>query len=316
MTNTHSFSTSDPRAESSAAPAQNSTTAVPIEVDLTSLGTVAVVDDIDVDLPADSVDPQKLIGIARSCQRSGISQVTFGQSYRSRSDVVQRAGAHLDPINAALQVAGCMENGGVSAGTVITTVSGAQQLATRLAKATARLAERRAYIGLHIDGPAGESLETVLRVIHEAPLGRGQVRPHITVTLRFLSDTPTAVRYADRIRVRTADENTVRLVRERVRQAAAEAGVDAPPVYWDVRTLIGDDEKVLAERAWLSASLAGENDHWRGAYEFTGTARELTEQVQRWISSGAIDGVTIIPASLPGDLRSILKVLVPSLVAV
>lgn len=77
----------------------------------------------------------------------------------------------------------------------------------------------------------------------------------------------------------------------------------------DAITVIGDDAASALFRADLLRDLGSQAD----TLTVAGTARGVAEELQAWSASGAVDGVVILPGSVPTDVVALATQLAPEL---
>lgn len=122
-----------------------------------------------------------------------------------------------------------------------------------------------------------------------------------------------AARYADVVRIAASGLDEARTVRDRVRDAAADAGRRP-----DDLTVLLDVEVHLAADAAAARSSLRQLDSEFGqlppsSLRVVGGPGELANLVERTVALRAADGITFLPLALPTDLLAITGAVVPLL---
>ncbi|MBE7701185.1 LLM class flavin-dependent oxidoreductase [Oerskovia sp. Sa1BUA8] len=141
-----------------------------------------------------------------------------------------------------------------------------------------------------------------------------QAQPPVVVRAGSAEALALAGRRADVVRVRATTLDAARVLRDRVRTEAAQAGRDPDGlrVLVDLYAVIGQDRASAQARLDLLEGLEGIT--WdTESLTHVGTARDLAEVVEEWFDTGAADGFTIRPSSLRTDLDALVDGVVPLL---
>lgn len=117
----------------------------------------------------------------------------------------------------------------------------------------------------------------------------------------------------DAVRVRSADMNKVRRMRFALRDAARKANKQFT-TYVDMGIVISGTFEAAEERALLISQMNG-SELFEDMLSVTGTVYDVADAIESWVGLGAVDGVILTPASLPSDLVSVLKGVLPLLEA-
>lgn len=112
------------------------------------------------------------------------------------------------------------------------------------------------------------------------------------------------------VRMRVQDPHVARGLRYGIRAAAHEAGRDLPVVA-DLGLLSQRIHK-YHERALLVEAIYG-TELFAGIPKVVGTVYDVADAIERWVGLGAADGVVVLPASLPTDLGSLIRGVLPLL---
>lgn len=117
----------------------------------------------------------------------------------------------------------------------------------------------------------------------------------------------------DAVRLRSADRRGARAMRFALREAAAQEQCDMR-VYADIGIVISATLQAAEERAILLSQLNGA-ELFANFDAVVGTVYDVADIIELLVGMGAADGVILNPASLPTDLASILKGVLPLLAA-
>ena len=120
-------------------------------------------------------------------------------------------------------------------------------------------------------------------------------------------------RMFDVVRVRMADSAKVRQMRFALREQAAKLRREID-VYVEIGIVISASLQAAEERALLLSELNG-TELFHNMASVVGTVYDVADAVESWVGMGAADGVIFTPASLPTDLASVLKGVLPLLQA-
>lgn len=142
-----------------------------------------------------------------------------------------------------------------------------------------------------------------------------QGQPIIATAAAHAADLPVIGRVADLgfIAPRDVDDAARAVVAITKAHNAAERSPDDPAlVLVDLFVILGESRRVAGERL-------AQLDEWAGT-SFTpdivpvvGTAADLADEIEQWLSVDGIRGVRLHPAVLPDDLHSITRGVVPEL---
>ena len=119
--------------------------------------------------------------------------------------------------------------------------------------------------------------------------------------------------FVDGVRVRTDDLERARDIRRELRSLAASNGRSLR-VFGELGIVISGSMRAASERALLVADITGA-PLFEGKASVVGTVYDVADAVERWVGTGAADGLIFLPASLPTDLASLIRGVVPLLTA-
>ncbi len=128
--------------------------------------------------------------------------------------------------------------------------------------------------------------------------------------LEFI-DHEELVTSADYVRLGTDDPHVARECRFALRSAARKCGSDIV-VLVDLGVVISGNHQAANEREILLKAISG-HTLFEGRARVVGTVYDVADEVERWIGNGAADGIVLLPASLPTDLASVIRGVMPLL---
>lgn len=117
----------------------------------------------------------------------------------------------------------------------------------------------------------------------------------------------------DAVRVRYPDRAAVRKMRFALKEAAKKRKRDFT-VFADLGIVISATLQAAEERSILISQLNG-GELFSGMASVVGTVYDVADAIESWVGMGAADGMVLTPASLPTDLASVLKGVLPLLEA-
>ena len=138
---------------------------------------------------------------------------------------------------------------------------------------------------------------------------------------RWFSDSTTkGQRYSDYVaedvairKALTDNLERARGIRSELRELAASNGRSVR-VLGELGIVISGSMRAANERALLVADMVGA-PLFEGKASVVGTVSDVADAFERWIGTGAADGLIFLPASLPTDLASLIRGVVPLLAA-
>lgn len=144
-----------------------------------------------------------------------------------------------------------------------------------------------------------------------------QGHPLVVVRADEPASLAVAARRADVVRIRATHVGAAVAARARVREAVAAAGRDPDTVgvWLDIEVLVAPTAAQARERlAILDGWVRTLAPVGTAPLRFAGTPAGLGDLVDHAVRSGAADGITLVPLSLPGGLEQIVHHAVPHLV--
>ena len=123
----------------------------------------------------------------------------------------------------------------------------------------------------------------------------------------------TVANIFDAVRVRHPDRAAVRQMRFALKEAARKRKSDFT-VFADLGIVISATLQAAEERSILISQLNG-GELFSGMASVVGTVYDVADAIESWVGMGAADGMVLTPASLPTDLASVLKGVLPLLEA-
>lgn len=249
---------------------------------------------------AERVNMGKISAAVNAAHAGGIDFVSFASTFRTRSDNRCR--------NAALDGATCGASLAEAAkgGVVV-------EIAPDLAdQALDLLAEQNeGWAGISVSFADADDARDFI------PLFRAARAAGVTTTVR-LDGAPIdaelvqiIAEHADFVRVSLADPHAAREIRFAIRSAARDAGREVPVVA-DLCIVISATTQAAEERAELIGAMSG-CELFAGRAKAIGTVYDVADAIETWVGLGAADGFVLIPASLPTDLASVTRGVLPLL---
>ena len=126
------------------------------------------------------------------------------------------------------------------------------------------------------------------------------------LTLNYVD---VVARIADVVRVRTTDRSLARTLRFSLLEAGEKLGRKIL-VLADLGVVISASLQAAHERDILVSQMIG-HELFAGQSKIVGTVYDVADAIEGWIGAGAADGLIFTPASLPTDLASLLKGVLP-----
>lgn len=122
-------------------------------------------------------------------------------------------------------------------------------------------------------------------------------------------DLQAIASWADAVRLLSSDPHEAREVRFALRSAAAEQGRELK-VLCEIAFIVSASREAAKEREILLRMLGADTLH-EGKARVVGIVADVVDEVERWISAGATDGIVFVPASVPTDLASLIRGILP-----
>lgn len=271
-------------------------------VDLSLLGAVATeaFAALGNDLPVEYASYPRIASCAQAAARGGIDFVCFDANFRTRSDNANQLDAarvaarlltqHAGNVNAEIPAEAAVSRAGIGI-----------------------LAEHGNHASPTVEVTKTSDLEAIAKLAEEiADSG-------MPVNVQFDAEVADAIAldmlasFVDGVRVRTDDLERARDIRRELRSLAASNGRSLR-VFGELGIVISGSMRAASERALLVADITGA-PLFEGKASVVGTVYDVADAVERWVGTGAADGLIFLPASLPTDLASLIRGVVPLLTA-
>lgn len=273
-----------------------------IAIDLSSLGISAEDSSAQTDVPAEHVNFPALASACDAALSGGVDVVALSKDFFAHSYTKARDG-NLDPAKIASQLMKLIQ-GWFSAEI----------------PATVRALDKAADWLVHED-KGWSSVEVLLE--SNSDLGELRARAEqahsrgLAIAVRMRADIFTdeiceeVASWADAVRLETDDAHTARKIRSALRSAATNKGRDLK-VVCEMGILISASTRAARERELLLSIMRG-TSVFPGKAHVVGTVYDVADEAERWISQGAVDGLVFLPASVPTDLASLIRGVLPLL---
>lgn len=260
-------------------------------VDLTVLG-VSDTSDLMPDLP-EHADLSMIASCINAAANGGLDFAYLTEEFRARSDNSCRA---LDALRTMARLATSGE---------LLLRAGMPGSLEAFSEAERLLSNVDASVEVDIEGDVSELAELVARA-HTAGLRvSGKVSEDAWRKMDFAASFP----FLDSLHLCTTLQGSGRELKRKL----ARAGLDIP-VLMDLGVIISGSLQAAHERALLIEGMNG-GTLFPGIARCIGTVYDVADKVEAWIGGGYIDGVIFVPASLPTDLASIIRGVIPLLKA-
>ena len=132
--------------------------------------------------------------------------------------------------------------------------------------------------------------------------------PEVTI-----GNAETVASIFDVVRVRYPERAAVREMRFALKEAAKKTKRECL-IFADLGIVISATLQAAEERSILISQLNG-GELFSGMASVVGTVYDVADAIESWVGMGAADGMILTPASLPTDLASVLKGVLPLLEA-
>ncbi|MGV4416544.1 hypothetical protein ACM6RI_05195 [Trueperella pyogenes] len=268
-----------------------------IGMDLTLLGATVPVGFDDV---VERLNFPRLAASVRAAQAGGIDFVTLDASFLTTTETNGREHAY-DAAETAAKLAE-ISTAGIFAG-----VEADPAAMTKAIELLSR--QHKGWAGLTIPLHTGSDFDGIKKVANLA--ARAGVKVTVIITDPRISAERAAIvaSIADVVRLRVREPYAARSARFAIRAAGKELGKDIP-VLLEIGIVISGSVAAAEERALLIEDMNG-TDLFSGIVSVLGTVYNVADAVESYVGLGAADGVILIPASLPTDLASVLKGVLP-----
>ena len=273
-----------------------------VGVDLSILG--AAVDCLsDSDLPVDRLNFPRLASSANAAFKGGLDFVTLGKRFQTRSDRQVRDGS-LDGAKTLAKLAD-FSKGGVFV-EVPATADHINQAIDLVA------AQSEGWAGVSFEVDTDTDLASLAESVTSAR--SAGINAQIIATAAVAQERAAEIaELADTVRLKTNDPHAARSARFALRAASHELSRDLL-VFAELGIVISASLQAAEERALLISEINA-CPLFADLHSIIGTVYDVADAIESWIGLGAADGVILLPASLPTDLASILKGVLPLLKA-
>ncbi|MGO1638525.1 MAG: hypothetical protein ACTHYA_08515 [Ancrocorticia populi] len=272
-----------------------------IGVDLTLLGAVCseAFASLGIDLPVEHVSLPKLASCIGAACTGGLDFVSLSKDFQARSD-------RTTCMDAVRTVSRIMDVGAVGFSAEI------PPEAEHVDEAVSLLAEQKDGWGcVEIDIASSSDLEQIAKYAKSAHDAGVQVTARVACDLLSELDIDLLASWADMVRLLTDDPHEARGARFALRSAAHQQGRELR-VLVEVGIVISGNQQAANERAILIEAMNG-SPAFAGKASVVGTVYDVADLVESWIGLGAADGVVFLPASVPTDLASVIRGVLPLL---
>lgn len=272
-----------------------------IGVDLTLLGAVCseAFASLGIDLPVEHVSLPKLASCIGAACTGGLDFVSLSKDFQARSD-------RTTCMDAVRTVSRIMDVGAVGFSAEI------PPEAEHVDEAVSLLAEQKDGWGcVEIDIASSSDLEQIAKYAKSAHDAGVQVTARVACDLLSDLDIDLLASWADMVRLLTDDPHEARGARFALRSAAHQQGRELR-VLVEVGIVISGNQQAANERAILIEAMNG-SPAFAGKASVVGTVYDVADLVESWIGLGAADGVVFLPASVPTDLASVIRGVLPLL---
>ncbi|MFP7697261.1 hypothetical protein [Trueperella sp. LYQ143] len=269
-------------------------------IDLSALGAADSEYLESLELPPERVNFPRLVSSVKAAQRGGMDFITLDSQFLSASETTRRDTTY-DAVKVAAKLADISE-GGIFAGAVDnpnvvnTSVDLLANQNGGWAGLTFGLHTNSDFAGLTKAAAGARAAGMRICVIITNPVIPPE-RAHIIASI------------ADIVRLQVADPHAAREARFAIQAAGRELGRQVI-VLAEMGIVISSSLATAQERAALISDMTGE-ELFAGIASVVGTVYSVADTIESWVGMGAADGFVFIPASLPTDLASILRGVIP-----
>lgn len=291
-------------------------------LDLTALGVSPAPSTAASDEPRTEVDQQRITDLVLRAERAGLDFVAFDEEFALVPCVRRSTASRLDAARIACRLAPLTSHVGLVA-TLDTSYLDPVHVATAISTLHAKSGGRAAWqVGTSQARMLGDSPDVWDRLAREVrtavggPAGDDRAsRPGVVIRASSPHAVAVAGAHADVVRVEALDAQHARELRAAVRAAAAAAGrdPDSVRVLADAVVLVSPDAAAARARLDILADLSAGEPAWRRTLSHLGNAGQLADLVEAWFTEGIVDGFTLLPGSLPHDVRALVGDVLPLL---
>ena len=272
-------------------------------VDLSLLGAVtteAFAAALGSEMPVEYASYPRIASCAQAATRGGIDFVCLDATFRTRSD-------NANQLDAARVAARLLSQ---HAGKVNVQIP-AEVAVSR--EGIGMLAQHGEHVAPTVEVTEESDLDGIARLAEEIAANGMPVNVQLDAEVADAISLGTLAAFVDWVRVRTDDLERARDIRSELRELAASNGRSVR-VLGELGIVISGSMRAANERALLVADMVGA-PLFEGKASVVGTVSDVADAFERWIGTGAADGLIFLPASLPTDLASLIRGVVPLLAA-
>lgn len=268
-----------------------------IGIDLSLLGASVPV---GFETCVDYLNFPRLAASVRAAHAGGIDFVTLDSRFLTSTDVDARDCTH-DAVRTAAKLAE-VSTAGIFAGVEATPA--------QIREATEILARQgEGWAGITIPLHTDSDFAGIQQAADRAR--RAGLRITVIITDPAVSAARAAIvaGIADVVRLRVRDSYAARNARFAIKAAGEELGKNIL-VFLELGVVISRSVAAAEERALLIEDM-NDSDLFPGIASVLGTVYNVADAIESYVGLGAADGVILVPASLPTDLASVLKGVLP-----
>ncbi|MFC5370299.1 hypothetical protein [Arcanobacterium bovis] len=272
-----------------------------IGIDLSMLGAMPseILDEYGHDVAVDHVNFPRLASSVKAALEGGLDFITLDRSFHTSSD--QQHDRALDGVKAAAKLMSVV-SGGVSV-----EVPPLLKFVEAGTQALAGEYERCCALELLVNA---NSDFTELAKMTKSASEAGVKVVAITDDPAFaLGHAKEIVAFADIVRIKTTEPLAAQKLRAQLHEQAAKKQREVL-VFVDLGIVISASRQAAQERAVLIADI-NHKPLFDGISSVTGTVYDVADAIESWVVTGAADGIVFVPASLPTDLASVLRGVLP-----
>lgn len=295
-------------------------------LDLTSVGSGAGAWAPAADETRPQVDQQRLAELVRLAERVRLDFAAFDEDFALAPRARRTTASRLDAARVACRLAGVTSEINLVA-TLDTSYLDPVHVATAVTTLHERTGGRAAWqVGASQARVLGDSRDVWERLAREIRAvvgpaarrpgaGARSARPAVVVRAGSEHSLRVAGELADVVRIEATDAHRARALRDAVRGAARAAGRDPDDVrvLVDVVVLLSPDAAAARARLDILEDLTPVEPAWRRTLSHLGSPGQLADLVDAWFTDGVVDGFTVLPGSLPHDLRMLVGEVLPVL---
>lgn len=272
-----------------------------IGMDLSTLGAEVFdgASDFGEDFPVESCNMSRLAALAGAGLNDGLASVLLGPTFRLRSDTHLRE-SWLDAVQAATKLAPRL-TGPITAAVIADeyVLSSAIDLVTGT--------------GVGLELHRVRDMAALEPLLERARAENIDLSIALTGSSARSIDADAVGRLINWVRLREPDPHIARELRYQLRDAANAQQRDLRIVA-DLFIIISACEADAQERAQLIDSI-GADRYAKGAPRVLGTVHDVADHIESWLALSAADAFTLLPGSLPTDLASTVRGVLPELSA-